>query len=455
MAEWKRDTAPFVSAAGLVKPGGTESTEQCLKSGLDPRNVRPRTPPEIKKYRDSFQNQPGLSFIHPGLVNQPLPPPHHRHGVKTTTGDHVGDSMFQVPPTELGDFVNSLKEAKYLSNVREPVGVSYSRNHKLPEETKQNEFPGFGKSSSTSENAKNLIYFDEPIPDNRIISKKSQRAAEPHDYHTRERDVTRQLDREYDWEKAKINPKTHRFGKTEPLEPNGVATALTWADNIEIANKRVQQVQAIQNDYLGRTRELRGAVRGLNPDFAFGGAQVPDEWGAKKCISGAYAPEEQLPDKDLGVSLKKLSKLPMVPAEVDMGGARVYGIPSIRGDLQPPALRSVADGTTNYGDEVNAKGLLYPSTFTFDGVAESEFLLIRSEGEIRVLFERMGLKFDTGSFKAICDRARRDFGALSADSFRHAWNKLDQEEAEIRGGGTIPLSTMERNALILDAVNFN
>ena len=120
-------------------------------------------------------------------------------------------------------------------------------------------------------------------------------------------------------------------------------------------------------------------VRGLQSDFAFGGVQVPDEWGAKKCINGAYTPEEQLPDKDLGKSMNKFSKLEQVPKHIDMGGARVYGVPSIRGDLKPPAMRSVADGSTNYGDEVNAKGLLYPSTFTFDGVAESEFLLVRPE----------------------------------------------------------------------------
>lgn len=450
------DTIPHVPAAGKVYDAGIESTEQCLKAGLDPRNQRPATPSEIKRFRKSFQEQTGLSFLHTGFVNQNVLPPHHRHGVVTTKGDHVGDTMFQVPASELGNYLNEQKEASYLSNIREPLGNSYSRGHVLPQETKEEEFIGFGLKSNVSENAKGLIYFNEPIPNKEVISSTSTRAPAPTNYHDAERDITRQLNREYNWQKAGIDPVTYRFGKVEPLEPNGVASSLRYSDATMIADKRVHQVKASKDDLLGKTRELRGALRGLKDDFAFGAVAAPDEWGAKKSIRGEYEPHEQMPDKDLGISVRRLYKLQSVPDEVDMGGARVYGCPSIRGDLAKPSMRSVAD-PTNYGDESNARGLLYPSAYTFDGISESDFLLVRPDAEVRELFARMGQTFDDNTFATICETARRDFGALSADSCRHAMNKLNFQEREkqLGTGNAIPLSTQESNALILSAVNFS
>ena len=43
MAEWKKDTVPFVPAAGLVKPGGSESTEQCMKVACSHVHVHVRS----------------------------------------------------------------------------------------------------------------------------------------------------------------------------------------------------------------------------------------------------------------------------------------------------------------------------------------------------------------------------------------------------------------------------
>lgn len=56
---------------------------------------------------------------------------------------------------------------------------------------------------------------------------------------------------------------------------------------------------------------------------------------------------------------------------------RAFGVPSIRDDIRPPKMRSVAD-PNNYGNELNGKGLLYPSKFSFDGVTEEDFLMVRA-----------------------------------------------------------------------------
>jgi len=411
-----------LSAAGLVPKGDLESAKQCTTYERDPRHQRPITPPEIKKYRKSFQQQPGLRFISHGLVNQSLPPGHHRHGVKTQSGDRVGDCFDQVPPTELQDFLNNQKESIYQSNVREPLAASYSRGHVFPSMVNDEPFR-FGITTQASESAKGLIYFHESIPDRRALSLSGMPAPAPDSSVNVERDITRQINREYNWESPAIDPNTHRFGKTYPLQMNGVADALKRDDETKVASKRVTQVRSVTHDRLGKQRELRGVLRQMGEDFVFGRGNLPDEWGAKKTIQGHYTPNEQMPDRDLGTNTRRLNKLDQVP---DDQSYRTFGVPSIRCDLPAPGLRSVAD-PNNYGDEVNARGLLYPSTFAFDGVAQEDFLQVRPPEQIREIFRRVGAEFSDSQFDRLCDMAAQQFGALSADSFRHAWNKFKFE----------------------------
>ena len=74
-----------------------------------------------------------------------------------------------------------------------------------------------------------------------------------------------------------------------------------------------------------------------------------------------------------------------------------------------------------------AKGLLYPSTFAFDGVTQDDFLQVRAPEEIREIFRKVGAEFADSQFERLCSMASAQFGALSADSFRHAWNKAKFE----------------------------
>lgn len=415
------DTMPGLPMGGLSHPSKEESASQCVGYQDDPANERPPTPSEIKKYRKSWQQQPGLRLIHVG-VSQDKPPheAHHRHGIRTVAGDRVTDCMDQVPSSELREYHMEQKEALYRSHIREPLGKGYSRGHVFPEQAQDPNF-AFGQPSSSSESAKNLLYFAEPLPDKRVRSRLAQEAP----FKTVEREVTRQLDRNYKWQEAGVDPRTHRFGKVwNPLH-NGVAKSLNMEHNdTTIASKRQQQIRGAVHDRLGKAREIRGSLRNLGEQFVFGRITHPDEWGVKKSILGEYSIEEQMPDKDLGISTRKLSKLSQVPKdEVD----RSYGVPSIRHDLETPQLRSVAD-PNNYGDESNCKGLLYPSRFAVDGVDEQDFVAVRSADEIRDIFARMGAEFEDGQFERLCDMACRDFGGLSADSFRHAWNKSRLEQ---------------------------
>lgn len=348
-----------------------DNARQCLTYQMDPRNVRPETPAEIKHYRRSFQREPGQRFIHTGLVDVPLPPEHFRHGTQTSAGDRFADCLEQAPPTELQDFLNEQKESIYQSRIREPLGSGYRRGHVLPAHTQDPKFR-FGHTSSVSESAKGLIYFNEPIPNKQARSLAAKMTTTKNTPYEMDRDITRQIDRNYDWNGCGIDPNTHRFGKTEPLFHNGVAQSLRWNGDTKIASNRVVQVRSAMHDRLGKGREVRGALRNLGEDFAFGKTNEPDEWGAKKCIQGNYSLQDQMPDKDLGMSTRKLARIQQIPPNI---GDRAYGIPSIRMDLRAPHMRSVAD-PQNYGNEADCKGLLYPSRFASDGVTNSASLCL-------------------------------------------------------------------------------
>jgi len=179
----------------------------------------------------------------------------------------------------------------------------------------------------------------------------------------------------------------------------------------------------VQSHPLGRTKNARGTVATLPVAHVFGHPPTAhDEWGAKECLRGAYGVEEQQPDKDLGLTTRRLAKLEQIPADE----MRRYGVPTIRSDRPAPALRSVAD-PNNYGNESDGKGLLYPSAYAAGGISEEDFLQERSAAQVRTVFARMGTQFSDEEFEAICQTAVSDFGALSVDSFRHAWNKSKYE----------------------------
>ena len=113
------DTVPHIPAAGYKPPVDNNSTAACVQPDLDPAAITQlnatlssftlqpasSTPSATLaaidphyKYRRTFQTQPGLRFIHPGLTHQPAThSPHIAHGIATkqtlTAADVLASSL--------------------------------------------------------------------------------------------------------------------------------------------------------------------------------------------------------------------------------------------------------------------------------------------------------------------------------------------------------------------------
>jgi len=486
------DTNPRMPAAGIGHVGDAESAAYCVQPDLDPRSrmsaPRGSVDPSQDKWRQSFRREPGQRFIHAGLVDAPLLPPEYRHGIRTQGGDKAGDVFTSGigggGGSELSQFYHGAKESIYRSNIREPVGSGYIRGHQLPPQTAAEDFR-FGISTRASENAKQVIYNPNKAPHARahgavdttplneyvaqgdnyqrqLGSVTTSRAAnvaatqvlagsspyDPSDSHALEREVTRPINREYNWSKAGIDPTRHRFGRITNANPNsqpaesGVQSALVHQnirDSVTtIGSKRVEEARAVQMDPLGHGRRKQGHPLAGDPadpvssssgtrlnytghrSMTFGRPGSHDEWGARDCIRGTYSDREQLPDADLGKSTFKVTALEYVPPRHH---ERAFGLPSIRADRAPPKLKSVANDM-NFGDESNGAGLLYPSQFATAGVNEEDFLRERGAEQVAKVFATLGVQFAPGQFDRLSALARLRYGALSVDSFRHCWNQV-------------------------------
>jgi hypothetical protein len=356
--------------------------------------------------------------VHYGVVDDvKVMPMENSMGTKTQGGLHVPDVITQHAPSQILEAMNAQKEEIYFSNRREPLGKGYSRGHVLPEKVTDGDFR-FGVKSEASEDARLLVYPEEFANSIRT----AQEAAHPlyvashGNYEPGE-----QRRRGYEWEKTTIqDPAAFRFGKTEKEEYiNGVGKALnpaideTLPHNPGVASKKVEDFKDTHTDELGKPRNLGLGARGLGIDHAFGmparGANK-GEWDAARCIHGAMSEKEQAPDFDLGRSVK--------PGLRNISGPHIagdpnrrFGCPSIRKDISAPRIKSVAD-IQNYGDEPDAKMLLYPSGFT--DVNDDDFLQPYSEKEMKEIMDGAGIDYgDEGNFKALYAEAEAKCDALN------------------------------------------
>ncbi|XRB21531.1 EF-hand domain-containing family member B [Pseudoscourfieldia marina] len=395
------DTSPYITPAGVVTSLEDEGAKQALEQ-VDFAK-RPSTPPEIKKYRQSTAHVPGAIVKHFGLADD-KPLLDGPYGVKTVSSESVAEVIQTVEKSELKEWAKERREDIYASNKREPLGKSLNRGHKLPEVLETGEAP-FGNAVGATELAKHpaakgLIYpVDSTEPETEDVHRMYIRTH--HDYAPGE-----QRTRGYDWEGSGINLKVNTFGFKEknPVR-NGVAKAINPSLDLDldarpsVVVKAHEQHRLKEAERLGETKKLGYGERSLPEDHTYG---VPSrrfaEWGARRLMNGMYSEEEQLPDVDLGKSVRPgLRNVSVFPDHS-------FGTPTIRLDIPGPTVKSVADDQ-NYGDEPDAASLLYPSSAADRGVTDVDFMAQRSREEIKDLMETVGALAGIDDFDAVFDAA--------------------------------------------------
>lgn len=91
-----------------------------------------------------------------------------------------------------------------------------------------------------------------------------------------------QRQRPYDWDTAKVDPRTFRFGATDKINlVNGVGKALNPSlddgtpKDSGIVPKSVEDHKLTSADVLAQSRKLGGGERGLPPGFIYGKPSLP------------------------------------------------------------------------------------------------------------------------------------------------------------------------------------
>jgi hypothetical protein len=321
--------------------------------------------------------------------------PYKKYGATTLNSDHVEDIFAKAGPrTPYEEYVKQQQEAIYDSHKKEPLGVSYCRNHVLPPETSDPNF-AFGIPSGSSDDAKGLMYpqVTKDDSEHKAMYIRSHGSYEP----------AEQRKRHYAWRDTQIkDPDSWRFGKGSGVpERNGVGMCINnQLDNsvpkTRIAHHAVEKLKSTK-DQLGRCRNLGNGKNALPEDHTFGVTGGVDEWGASKCIEGDYSVAEQMPDPDLG----RATQFGWRNSTVE---TRSFGVPTVRTDVNAPERRSVADNC-NYGNDVSAAFLVAPDQFADRGLDDQAFAEALSRKEIHEIFDNIG------------------YSDLSDDVFSRIWNE--------------------------------
>ena len=132
------DPIPKIRDAGfqIVGVRDRENADFSIRQDVHLAKDTPSTPEHLKKYRKSHVNEPGKIQKHWGVANDGKPfPENYSYGKSTYGSAHVSDVIKAQTLAGLADKFNDIKEDKYASHVREPLGKGYSRQYDWPEKT--------------------------------------------------------------------------------------------------------------------------------------------------------------------------------------------------------------------------------------------------------------------------------------------------------------------------------
>ena len=155
----RQDPIPGIRPAGH-KVSGTENeaADYSLRQDVHLAGITPSTPEHLKKYRKSHVNQPGQIQKHYGVADDGLKfPPNYAYGRGTHGSEHVDSVMSAGQLNGMQDKFNDIKEGKYASKVKEPLGHGFERGYNWPDKTNGGNIE-FGLPAQGLDNAKEMLY---------------------------------------------------------------------------------------------------------------------------------------------------------------------------------------------------------------------------------------------------------------------------------------------------------
>lgn len=156
---YRQDPIPAIRSAGKQPLGTEDNTAICMQPDKALAGQRAPTPEHIKKYRQSTRQEPGVRLVHHGLRDDLENLDQNRaYGRQSHPSDHVDVVIKAQNICGLADKFNDIKEAKYASHQREPLGRPASRGYAWPQQVQTEKDFRFGVQSKPSESAKDLLF---------------------------------------------------------------------------------------------------------------------------------------------------------------------------------------------------------------------------------------------------------------------------------------------------------
>mmetsp|Transcript_4493 Transcript_4493/g.7571 ORF Transcript_4493/g.7571 Transcript_4493/m.7571 type:complete len:442 (+) Transcript_4493:85-1410(+) len=403
----EQGASPQIRAAGLVKRQD-ESAQGALRW-----EARPPTPDAQRKY--GTQWEAGKIARHHGYADDPIP--QGTFGAPNTENDSVAKQMQgHYPTTELGRWQLEQAENIYASSKHEPLGRGYERGTQIPAGMGTERPFGMvidAKAKSRAGQVKDLVFpnqapeLEEDLTKTHDLYLKSHGAYEPGE----------QRRRQYNWEQIGVDPSTHRFGAVDAdAYRDGVRKALQPALDQSlpgaemVASKLHADYKLAHSDVLGQVRKLgTGDRTSLEPGHAYGMPSCQLRGGVRPSVeqllkTGHTVEQNQL-DANLGKSLREGWRN-IAPEN------RVFGVPSVRTDVQMPNKRSVTS-IINYGNEPDVQQLLRPPKSVERGIHEGHYMELRSAEDIKAVTEEADIVISDEHFAQVFEMAAQADGEVA------------------------------------------
>jgi EF-hand domain-containing family member B len=359
-----RDNAPWMETAGICTFKGDQfATSIAQQTEAD----RAETPDKLKMFRRSHLAPLGKGATRTSLMN-PVPEG-VRFGVVGKKDDTAAGALAQSASLGMAATANEAAERIYKSSKAEPLGRCAQSHTVLPDKCKSATFAfGVSTKKKDGDDAKTAL-------SSFGVGARAEEAAidEAH------RPVGRAKPRNYDWAGAGIDPNAKRFGKLSSASKDGEAVTMQHAVQGDPRSKQtvllprsVAESHAISSDVLGKPKNLGFGNRPQGKDFAYGTRQSHDKYGMKSLLSGGGFGNDE--DPTLGRSISKIKSLRSGHATIqdEPDQEKTFGVPTIRYDLPRPANKRITNAK-NYGDDASAAALLYPTSFTANGLSDELF----------------------------------------------------------------------------------